>query len=287
MLAHAMHNDISPVRPGRQRRRVLAGIVLGAFVLGVSLYYYRLGETEYHWPEFVVKGDNDASVEAAYSLQQVAQALLNFHEIYGKLPPATITDKDGRPLYSWRVLLAPFLSSREDLYKRFDKDEPWDSPNNRKLLASIPRDYVTSGSDPPGTTRCKLFVGPGTPFDGPGMTLNDFLEKSGITLRDFPDGPGSTLLVVEGGDPVPWTKPEDLTYDPAGPLPKLDPSRGKPVYFGESLRQGLEIGRRRGYNACFADGSYRFLRARINESTLRALITRNGGERVDWSELEY
>ena len=39
--------------------------------------------------------------------------------------------------------------------------------------------------------------------------------------------------------------------------------------------------------ATFADGSHHFLRAGISEATLRALITRNGGEKVDLSELRY
>jgi hypothetical protein len=29
------------------------------------------------------------------------------------------------------------------------------------------------------------------------------------------------ILVVEAADAVPWTKPDELEYDPNGPLPKL------------------------------------------------------------------
>ena len=30
---------------------------------------------------------------------------------------------------------------------------------------------------------------------------------------DFPDGTSNTFLVVEAGEPVPWTKPEDLDQE--------------------------------------------------------------------------
>jgi prepilin-type processing-associated H-X9-DG protein len=69
-------------------------------------------------------------------------------------------------------------------------------------------------------------------------------------------------MVVEANSEVPWTKPEDLSFTPAGPLPALG-----------SHHPG-------GENALYADGSVRFLRTSIPLHVLRALITRNGGEFV-------
>jgi hypothetical protein len=63
-----------------------------------------------------------------------------------------------------------------------------------------------------------------------------------------------------------------MAYDPNGPRPPLG---------GEFTRDGQEW-----FNAAFADGKLRFLRAGIDERTLRAFITRNGGEKVDLSRLE-
>jgi hypothetical protein len=77
---------------------------------------------------------------------------------------------------------------------------------------------------------------------------------------DFPDGISRTLLFVEAGEPVPWTKPEELRYDPNGPLPYL---RGP---FHDLFR------------ACTADGHYQYIRYDTPEATLRALITRNAGD---------
>jgi hypothetical protein len=121
-----------------------------------------------------------------------------------------------------------------------------------------------------GLTRCQVFVGPGTVF-----------ERDGLTWGDFPDGLANTLLVVETGEPVPWTKPADLAYDPGKPLPHLSGVFTMPVRF-----LCYEIKRRPGFTAYFADGSVRFTRSDTDEKTIRALITRDGGERVDVTKLD-
>ena len=70
-------------------------------------------------------------------------------------------------------------------------------------------------------------------------------------------------MIVEAADAVPWTKPEDLPFDPEKPLPKL----------------GAEFPDI--FNAAFCDGSVHALAKKIDDNTLRALITRNGGEVVN------
>jgi hypothetical protein len=156
------------------------------------------------------------------------------------------------------VLLLPYLE-QQDLYKQFKLDEPWDSPNNLPLLEKMPRTYAPPRYKehlvPPNHTICHVFVGPGTSFErGPAIRLQD----------GFPDGTSNTLFIVEAGEPVPWTKPEDLVYDPNGPLPQL---------------KGLF---KHGFRVSMADGSRRFFSYDIPEKSLRALITRNGGEKADW-----
>ena len=82
-------------------------------------------------------------------------------------------------------------------------------------------------------------------------------------LADIADGTTSTLMIVEAGEAVPWTKPDDLPYDPNKPVPKL----------------GLHYPG--GFMVLLADGSVRTLPPTVDEKTLRALITRNGGEEID------
>jgi hypothetical protein len=158
------------------------------------------------------------------------------------------------------VLLLPFVEQQE-LRDQFKLDEAWDSPHNLRLLPLMPTVYAPppgrAGRLPPSHTVCHVFVGPGAAFEG----------RQGLRLEhDFPDGTSNMLLVVEAGQPVPWTRPADLPYDPCGPLPEL---------------RGLF---RDGFRVRMADGSGRWVARGTSASTLRALITRNGGETPgpDW-----
>jgi hypothetical protein len=187
------------------------------------------------------------------NLKQLALAMHNYQRVHGRLPPAASQSKDGKPLLSWRVLLLPYLE-HESLYKQFKLDEPWDSPHNQRLLAQMPSVF----NDPSAptleqsTTYYQVFVGKGTAFESP----------QGHRLQDFPDGTSNTLLIVEAATAVPWTKPVDLSYAPDQPLPKLG---------------GQHLG---GFNAALADGSVRLIPQQTKDQVLRALITRNGGEKL-------
>jgi hypothetical protein len=214
--------------------------------------------------------DGEGWVHSAARAKEIGYALHSYYDVNGELPPAVVRDKDGRPLYSWRVALLPYVE-RQDLYRRFRLDEPWDSPHNKPLSDETPKCYrpVFGGDDEAGLTRYQVLVGLGTAF-----------ERPGLTWADFPDGLANTILVVEAGEPVPWAKPVDVAYDPAGPLPRFGAGYTKPVHF-----LCREVNRHPGFVACFADGSVRFIRSSTDEGTLRAVITRNGGE-VDVAGLE-
>jgi hypothetical protein len=203
--------------------------------------------------------DDPGWVRSAVSLHKIGLALRAYHENNGRLPPAVVHDGDGRPLYSWRALLLPYLEE-DALYQQFKLDQPWDSHHNRRLLEPTPRSYVPAlgGKDGPGLTRYQVLVGRGTAF-----------ERDGLCWDDFPKGLSDTFLVVEAGEPVPWSKPADLTYDPAGPLPALGGPYGRPVRC-----LPYDLWHTPGFNACLADGSTRFIPSDTDKETLRGLITR-------------
>jgi len=192
-------------------------------------------------------------MSCANNLKQLALAMQSYHDANGRLPPAIVRGKDGKPLYSWRVLLLPFLDE-DALYKQFKLDEPWDSPNNIQLLTKMPRVFRDpSVSDSAASeTVYQVLVGPKTAFENP----------DGLNMLSFTDGLANTILIVEAAKAVPWSRPDDLPSQPNGPLPGLG---------------GHHVN---GFNAVFADGSVHFIPGNTSEPLLRGLITRNGGEKV-------
>ena len=204
--------------------------------------------------------------ESVNNIKQLGLAVHNYNSAYGHLPQFAIFGKDGTPLLSWRVTLLPYLSQMI-LFKKFKLDEPWDSPNNRALLKYMPPVYMPPEESPtatPYTTFYQVFVGTNSEV-GP-----LFESKPQFKVRmagGCPDGLSGTLLIVEGGTAVPWTKPEDILYDPDKPLPKL----------GGVFKDGIVAG--------LGSGSVRFLTRNLDEETIRSLITRNGGEPVEWTKL--
>ncbi len=194
-------------------------------------------------------------MQSQNNLHQIGIAMHNYHNDFNTLPPAAILSKDGKPLLSWRVAILPYIE-QQNLYQLFKLDEPWDSEHNKKLIPMMPKTYAhpAAPATAPGMTHYQVFAGKGAIFGGPKS-----MNLSQITAAD---GAVNTLLVCEAADPVPWTKPADLPFDPDKPLPKLG---------------GLFA---TGFNAGFADSSVRHLKKDIDQQLLRALITATGGENV-------
>jgi Protein of unknown function (DUF1559) len=230
-----------------------------------------------------VRGSADR-VTSQNNLKQIALAMHNYvtaHE--GRLPPAVVYNKEGKALYSWRVLLLPYLE-QNNLFQQFKLDEPWDSEHNKKLLTRMPRVFapVGAGKTDGRSTYYQVFDGPGAPFDSdprnglvpfnPGSPKAKPVFRSNKILRlpqSFTDGTVNTIMVIEAGDAVPWTKPADLPYRGAkGPLPKLG------GLFPE------------GFNVSLWSASVRFLPRSISDKTLRGAITPAGGEILgpDWGK---
>jgi prepilin-type processing-associated H-X9-DG protein len=218
--------------------------------------------------------------QCVQNLLKIGLALHSHHDEAGSFPKAAIADSQGRPGLSWRVAILPFLGERE-LYARFKLDEPWDSPHNKSLLADMPAVYTcaTAPRGEPGFTHYRAFIGHGA-FLEPAYDRR--LEKvwwvgddgtkhyageprGGLTIAAFTDGPSNTLMVVEAKQSVPWTKPDELPFEPDGPV--------DPLFGAGSSHRG-------GFNVVFADASVWFLPNTIAPGLFRALITRGGDEIV-------
>ncbi len=237
-------------RPARGRGLAIAGIALGVFNCLLTVAFMMPA----------VRSSREAArrAQCTNNIKQIGLAMHNYLEDNGCLPPAAITDKNGRPLLSWRVLILPYLEQRQ-LFTQFRLDEPWDSPHNRALLERTPSVYQCPSDRelPPGMTGYQVVVGPDTPFPPDGRP---------VKIGEITDGASNTLLVGESRHVVPWTKPEDQS-----PGTILLPDRGLGSHHGYHNN---------GFNALFVDGSVLFLRSTIDRGVLEALTTRNGNETI-------
>jgi hypothetical protein len=195
------------------------------------------------------------------NLKQIGIATHNFHETYGRFPvgefpgdDGLIKYKDGKPLLSWRVYLLPFIGEGP-LYDQFKLDESWDSPHNLALLDEMPAIY--NSPTPPGSINKTRYLAPADPFSILG-------QNKKVGFRDITDGSSRTIMLVEAGadKAVPWTKPEDLTYDPKDPVSSLGD-------IGDHFTIGL------------ADGSVFRLKSTIDATSLINLFRRNDGNAVN------
>jgi prepilin-type processing-associated H-X9-DG protein len=194
------------------------------------------------------------------NLHQIALALRGYHDTYKCFPPAYLADKNGKPMHSWRVLILPYMGER-NLYDQYRLDEPWDSPNNRRISDLAVGLYQCpsqpDSKDP--TTNYMMVVGPRTVSDG----------SHGRKIADITDGLHDTIMLVEVADSGTWwAEPRDLSFDQVN------------FKINSSKRQGISSYHLGGINAAFCDGSVRFLNDSIPPQLLKAMLTIDGGEQV-------
>ena len=200
------------------------------------------------------------------NLKQIAIAMHRYHQDHGCFPPAVVSNGAGQPLYSWRVLLLPYLEEAK-LYHDFHLNEAWDSAHNKGLLARMPKVYkppVGAGTGaPPHSTYYQVFVGEGAAF----------ANSKSWSMADFADL-HLTCFAVEAGSPVAWSQPKDLMYAEDQPLPELGG-----IFRGGSRFSGLA--KEAGFSVAFADGSVRWfkpLRSAEEQGQFRRLIVRRGNK---------
>ncbi|QDV54534.1 DUF1559 domain-containing protein [Rosistilla oblonga] len=199
------------------------------------------------------------------NVRLIAAALNAYADDYGTYPTPMVTDAAGKPMYSWRVLILPYLG-HQSLYDQFNLAEPWSSETNMALAYSRPAEYGSPavGSNVWSEPNYMLITGPGTLFPASGP----------LSPRDVIDRPDQTLLVVEvarpanpmAGNELLWTQPADL--DVAKMVPAIN---GK---------DGVEIGGNHegGATAATSDGRDHFLSESLSAGEIRGLITPRGGE---------
>lgn len=251
----AKRPQFSEVRSQRSRLFpvIVSSAIMLTLALGGGLIVWGV------WPSISaglervsLKGDTD-------NLQAIAKALNAYCDRYGAYPPPVVKDVNGKPLYSWRVLILPFLGY-EDLHRRYELSQPWDSPANSNLLREIPRQYCSPNSVDAlqnYETNYALITGPGTLFPASGP----------LDRRKISDAP--TILVIETSNGAcAWSQPGDLDITVGlkiGNKSMVDIGGLHPNYVTAAGTQ---------------DEIFR-LPKDIPQNVLDAMISPNGGEKVE------
>lgn len=153
------------------------------------------------------------------NLKQIGLALHNYHDTFGRMPNNVYGPK-GELLLSWRVQILPWLEE-DALFRQFKMDEPWDGPNNKALIEKMPKVFRAPDREhAKGKTFYQGFVEREKLIPVKGQFGRPWLkdgEKVGLTFAAFTDGLSNTLAVIEAGDGVVWSKPDDLPFGGAVP----------------------------------------------------------------------
>ena len=235
-------------------------------ILGVGLIGAALG-VFWGWLPAIADQRTVERLTCASHLRHIALALQAYEAANGCFPPAYVVDRYGKPLYSWRVLLLPYLG-QQDLADRFHFNELWDSNRNREVteltigLYQCPAQPSTRSP----TTNYMMVVGPHTISRG----------RESVKMAEITDGLADTIMLVEVADSeVRWAEPKDLDFDRL----TFKINGGK--------RQGNEISsyHPHGANAAFGaehanlqDGLVRFLKNSTDPYLVKAMLTINGDE---------
>ena len=196
------------------------------------------------------------SQQSRDKLKRLGGAIYQYLDTHNHFP-ADIKGKDGKPLLSWRVAILPYLDL-DFLYAQFKFDEPWDGPNNKKLAAFMPDVFRAPVQDrKTADTYFQAVAGPGAAFD----------PTATVTIQHIGDGTSQTLMLVEAGPPVPWTKPTDIPFDPNGKPPMLEGPYTDAVH------------------VAVADCSTIRMKPKPDADDLMSFITRAGGEVFEMKNL--
>lgn len=243
------HYSQPPVKPPVTLRTIIINTLVIVGILGVMVLLLL---------PFSRRSAGGAArrMSCSNNLKQIGIGLLNYHDTYGEFPPAYTVDDQGKPLHSWRTLILPFIEQNA-LYESIDLSKPWDDPVNKLAMETRIPAYQCPSVQPKGNLTNYLAV----------VTSQSCLRPiDSSSIAEITDDTNSTLLVMEFplDQAVPWGSPEDANQSMV-----LD--------FGSAA----ELPHQSGAQVTMADASVRFIPKKTTATTLWALITCEGNEKLD------
>lgn len=201
-------SSVSPRRPQEAKPTwIKVGMAIGAMlslaVIGVVVWAILQ-------PAFAAARSAAKCSECESNLRVIGQAIESYYADKGHYPPAFVTDENGKPMHSWRVLILPYLGPQANLvYDQYKMDQPWDGPDNIKLENMIPQVYRCP-TDPTTFRNQTSYLA----IVGDDTLINQNKPASRSASYDGPvlrDNPSETMVVLECSDSqVSWLKPQDI-----------------------------------------------------------------------------
>jgi prepilin-type N-terminal cleavage/methylation domain-containing protein len=219
-----------------------------------------------------------ARVQCQNNMKQVAIALANYSDKHeGLLPAGTIVDSAAEPKQrlSFLVHLLPYLE-QEGVYKKIDRKQGWDAPDNQLAAATPLRVFVCPAA--PSTPKNEAYYVGVTGVGGDSATLPADHPRAGAFSYDQPrkaKDAATTLVMLETqSDNCPWAAGGSPTLRF---LPRGEP---KPIAadgaFGAMHHESRWGKVSAAANALFADGTVRTLNADTAPEVLAAMACLTG-----------
>ena len=194
-------------------------------------------------------GSGNIGMASGARLIKVSRALADVMDALEKFPYSH--RRNGKPLLSWRVALLPFMG-HEELFRKFNLEEPWDSDHNRKLLSEIPEEFLYADLDDQTLTRIAM-------PSGRSMFWN---PNSDFTYDRCRDGLKHSVLFYETSKPIPWTKPTEPLIESDNPHKSIYWHSNELGYVATASHEQKRIGEK------------------MSKDDLTSVLTANGGEVV-------
>jgi hypothetical protein len=151
---------------------------------------------------------------------------------------------------------------QDDLYRRIDLEKPWNSPENIWLAQNMPEMFAYPSEWHKGQTITNYLAVVGE------ETLWPVRRK--LPREEVSDGTSNTIHIVENyGANIHWMSPTDLPFAPRS-FQLHDPQ-------GISSRYKIPA-------VAMLDGTVRSCTGKVSPNVIRALLTANGGEKVQPGE---
>lgn len=249
---------------GRPRRRPALWGFGAAFILAVTQYLLPMATPAAY--------DAIQRQLCIVNLKCLSAGVQNYESANGVFPPAALRDASGKSLHSWRTLVLPYMDMK-GLYGKFDLQLPWDDPANAAAAATpceghqCPLDHRRAPM-----TDYFAIVGPQTAWPASGKR----------SRKEITDGGANTILLMEAPNQgIDWAEPRDLSFEEA-----VDILTGETLLSGGHLIDvhGLFLPRRF-ISVAYVDGHMGVLPLPLSRELATALLTIDGGEKIDEAEL--